>query len=459
MIPILMASAALLLFWLASNPSRLVFLLPLLLAFEYRIRFSSLSFDLSELSLFLVCFLYFVRQWREAVHYEPVAARSGRWLIPLLAICALPAIFLESNTAHAASVYRDLLLPFLFFAVLTQLRLEQRYIHALIKLACLLTLADACLGIVQYCTGKYLWFAGPDEAEWQAFKTGLARLSIFGDWVGVQDTLPVGLYTGANMFGCFLSIPLCLTTTLGFSGALSKCKRRACHFASMVIFACMLFTMFRSALLVYLASMLAIYLCLGRQGRLFRVLVVGVLAAFVVILFLAQGVFDWDQFGSFEGRREMISAALALIKTHPELLLTGGYTDLYHLQSKEPQEIHNLLLYSIVQFGLLATALFFAFFVGLIRRAWRAARVVHGVDSPHGIDRTLLVAIVASIAANVFIYGSSTMLIDSVQTSLWLMFWAGIANYLVCFVSGEKSLQTLPRTAKRRLIPAYGDCS
>jgi O-Antigen ligase len=452
-IPIVIASAALLLFWLASNPTRLVFLLPLLLAFEYRVRFSSFSFDLSELSLFLVCLLYFVRQWHGAFHCELMASSSGRWLIPLLAICAFPAIFLEFNTAHAASVYRDLLLPFLFFAVFTQLRLEQRSIHTLIKLACLLTLANALLGIVQYATGNYLWFAGPEEAEWQAYKTGLAKLSIFGDWLAVQDTLPVGLYTGANMFGCFLSIPLCLTTALAFSEALPKWKRRASFLASMVILVCLLFTMFRSALLVYVASMLAIYLCLGRQRRVSRVLVVGVLATFVGALFLAQGVFDWDQFGSFEGRQEMISAALALIKAHPELLVTGGYTDLYHLQSKQTQEIHNLALYSIVQFGLPVTALFFAFFVGLIRRAWRAARVAHG------IDRSLLIAIVASISANVFIYGASTMLIDSVQTSLWLLFWAGIANYLVGFASTENLPETFSRTAQHTLFPAYGDCS
>jgi hypothetical protein len=452
-IPFLVASAAVLLFWLAANPVRLIFLVPLLLAFEYRVRFSSFSFDLSELSVLLMGFVYFVRRWRGAAGSESAASPAERWLIVALAISALPGIFLESNSAHAASVYRDLLLPFFFFVIFMQSRLERRHIYALIKLACLLTLANACLGIVQYRTGNYLWFAGPDEAEWQAFKTGLAKLSIFGDWLSVQDTLPVGLYTGANMFGCFLSIPLCLATTLAFSEALPRWKRRACFFGALVILVCLLFTMFRSALLVYVASMLATYLSLGRQRRAFRVLVVCGLAVLTVLLFLMQGVFDWDRFGSFEGRQEMISAALALIHGHPELLLTGGYTDLYHLQSKEPQEIHNLALYSIVHFGVPATALFFSFFACLLRRAWRVARQIHG------LNRSLLIAIVASIAANVFIYGSSTMLIDSVQTSLWLMFWAGVANYLVSFAAAEKSPPVLSRAAKQILLPVYGECS
>jgi hypothetical protein len=452
-IPFLVASAGLLLFWLAAKPVRLIFLVPLLLAFEYRVRFSSFSFDLSELSVLLISFVYFVQRWSGAAEGESAAPPPERWLIVALAISALPGIFLESNTAHAASVYRDLLLPFLFFAIFMQSHLEQSHIYALIKLACFLTLANACLGIVQYHTGNYLWLAGPDEAEWQAFKTGLAKLSIFGDWLSVQDTLPVGLYTGANMFGCFLSIPLCLATTLAFSGALPKWKRRACLFAATVILVCLLFTMFRSALLVYVASMLATYLCLGRQRRAFRVLIVCGLAVLAVLLFLMQGVFDWDRFGSFEGRQEMISAAVALIHAHPELLLTGGYADLYHLQSKEPQEIHNLALYSIVHFGLPATALFFTFFACQLRRTWRVARHVHG------LNRSLLIAIVASIAANVFVYGSSTMLIDSVQTSLWLMFWAGVANYLASFAVADKSPVVLPHMAKQTLLPAHGECA
>jgi hypothetical protein len=162
-----------------------------------------------------------------------------------------------------------------------------------------------------------------------------------------------------------------------------------------------------------------------------RVVTVTTLACAIAILFLTQGLFDWDQFGTFEGRQEMISDAFTLIKAHPELLLTGGYTDLYHLQSRETQEIHNLVLYSIVQFGLPAAVVFFAFFIRLFRRAFRAAMELKG------LERSVLVAIAASIGANVFLYGATTMLIDSVQTTIWLLFWAGIASYLIAFASAE----------------------
>lgn len=421
------------LFWIAASPSRLVYVLPVLLSFEYRIRFSSFSFDLSELSFFVIALVCMARAWERKRVGSLKKIHPERGLLLLLGAFAFPAIFFEQNTAHAASVYRDLMVPFIFLFIFSHAGLEKEQIHNLIKLGCVFALANAVLGIVQYTTGDYLWFAGPDEAEWQAYKTGLAKLSGFGDFLGVQDALPTGLYTGANTFACFLSLPLCLVTTLAFFGGLAKRQRMICFVASAVMFVCLLFTMFRSGLLVFAASMMTVYLFQSRRRGLLRVAIISVLAGVIALLFLTQGLMDWDQFGSFEGRQEMISDAFALMKAHPELLLTGGYTDLYHLQSRETQEIHNLALYSIVQFGLPATMVFFAFFIRFFLRAFRVAKEVKG------LERSVLVAIAASIGANVFLYGSTTMLIDSVQTTTWLLFWAGIASCLISYAPTRAS--------------------
>jgi O-antigen ligase len=424
-VPILILAAGAGMFWIAASPSRLIYLLPVCLSFEYRIRLSSFSFDLSEISLFIMVLVCLLRVWDGKQSGRSESLLSQRVIIALLAVSAFPSIFLESNTSHAASVYRDLVLPFLFLFAFLQAGIEREQIHALIKLACLLTLANALLGIVQYTTGNYLWLAGPDEPGWQAYKTGLAKLSIFGAFLGVQDTLPVGLFTGANNFACYLSLPLCLTTTIAFSKDLATRKRLVCLIASALMFVCLLFTIFRSGLLVFVASMMAVYLLLSRRRILLRALAIAALASVIAALFLTQGLFDWDQFGTFSARQEMFSEAFTLMKAHPELLLTGGYTDLYHVQSKETQEIHNLALYSIIQYGLPATALFFTFFVRFLLRA------LHAVKTLTGLRRSVLAAITASIAANVFLYGSSTMLIDSVQTSIWLLFWAGIGAYFI----------------------------
>jgi hypothetical protein len=176
-----------------------------------------------------------------------------------------------------------------------------------------------------------------------------------------------------------------------------------------------------------------------------------VVGGVIAILFLTGGMFDWDQFGSFEGRQEMISDAFTLMKAHPELLLTGGYTDLYHLQSRETQEIHNVALYSIVQYGLPATVLFFAFFIRFFLRAFLAAKEVKG------LERSVLLAIVASIGANVFLYGSTTMLIDSVQTTNWLLFWVGIASYLIAYAPTEAMESSGARVPRPAMLPQQGN--
>ena len=81
-------------------------------------------------------------------------------------------------------------------------------------------------------------------------------------------------------------------------------------------------------------------------------------------------------------------------------------------------------------------------------------------------------AIAASIGANVFLYGSTTMLIDSVQTTIWLLFWAGIVHYLIAYTSTKtcsacsdtardasgRSLMNLGRQIRRylRVYPQWG---
>ena len=435
---------------ITARPSHIIYALPILLSFEYRVRLSSFSFDLSELALLVVAIVWLMRVWQGNRVQALDEERSDMWLILALVVCALPATFLESNTIHAASVYRDLILPFLFLLVFLKARLKKAQVHMLIKLACVLALVNAVLGIIQYATGNFLWFAGPDEAEWQAYKIGFAKLSMFADLLGLRDTLPVGLYTGANNFGCFLSLPLCLATTLAFSAGLAKRKRLICLVASIVMFVCLLFTMFRSGLLVYIASMITVYLILGRSRRPVRAVFAIALIGLAAFSFLSQGLFDWDQFGSIEGRQEMVSDALTLIRAHPELLLTGGYADQYHAQTHAPQEIHNVALYLIVQFGLPATVIFFAFFMRFFRRVALAAASVRG------LERNVLVAIAVSIGVNVFLYGSTTMLVDSVQTSIWLLFWVGVGGYLLAHSKAEVRCAFRPGVPQPAISPEQG---
>jgi hypothetical protein len=444
-IPIVVLAGFGFLLWIVASPSRLVYLLPVLLGFEYRVRPSIFSIDLAELCVVVALGVWMIRSWEQTTPDSSPETSRESILILALVICAAPSILFESNTAHATSVYRDLLAPFLFFFLLMRCRLERRHVHALIKLACALALANACLGLLQYATGNFLWFAGAEEAEWQEYKIGLARLSLFGESLAPGNALPVGMYTGANNFACFLSLPLCLASTFVFTREIGRRKRLLCLAAGGLLFVCLLLTIFRSGLVVFAASVTLVFLLLHPEKKFARVFAVVGLLALLGFLFLTQGILDWDQFGSFQGREDMVSSAVQLIKAHPEVLLTGGFSDLYRAQSRETQEIHNLALYSVVHYGLPATILLFAFFVRFFRRAVTAARAMHGSE------RNVLVATCASITATFFLYGTTTMVIDSVQTSIWLFFWVGMGGYLIEFQkqapAGRPERSTLPAIA------------
>ncbi len=451
LIPAIILAMGFLLLRLAEKPGRLIYIVPVLLGFEYRVRPGLFSMDLAELCVVAVLGVWLIRHWKQAAADSPGETSRETVLILGLAICAAPSILFESNMAHAASVYRDLMVPFLFFFLLVGCRLERQQVHTLIKLACTLALANACLGILQYATGNFLWFAGAEEAEWQEYKIGLARLSIFGESLAPGNVLPIGLYTGANNFACFLLLPLCLATTLAFTRGIVRRWRALCLAASLLLFACLLLTIFRSGLVVFAASMTLIFLLLHPEKKFARVSAVAGLLALLGFLFLTQGILDWDQFGSFQGREEMISAAVRLVKAHPEVLLTGGFSDLYRAQSRETQEIHNLALYSVVHYGLPATILLFAFFLRFFRRAMKAARGMQGAE------RNVLVATCASITATFFLYGTTTMVIDSVQTSIWLLFWVGMGGYLIEFQKRATVARPERSTLPAIVLPAQGE--
>jgi O-antigen ligase len=220
---------------------------------------------------------------------------------------------------------------------------------------------------------------------------------------------------------------------------------------SLVLFACLLLTIFRSGLVVFAASMTLVFLLLHPEKKMARVAAVAGLLALLGFLFLTQGILDWDQFGSFQGREEMVSAAVRLIKAHPEVVLTGGFSDLYHAQSRETQEIHNLALYSLVHYGLPATILLFAFFIRFFRRAMAAAR------SMQGPERNVLVATCASITASVILYGATTMVIDSVQTTIWLLFWVGMGGYLIEYQQRKSAGRLESFSSSAIALPARGE--
>src|SRR5580704_13104819 len=126
LIPAIILAAGMLLLGLAARPARLIYMVPLLLAFEYRVRPSIFSIDVAELCVVAVLGVWLVRRWEQLTPDSLPETSRESILILALAMCAAPSILFESNTAHAVSVYRDLMAPFLFFFLLVRCRLERR---------------------------------------------------------------------------------------------------------------------------------------------------------------------------------------------------------------------------------------------------------------------------------------------------------------------------------------------
>jgi hypothetical protein len=74
-----------------------------------------------------------------------------------------------------------------------------------------------------------------------------------------------------------------------------------------------------------------------------------------------------------------------------------------------------------------------------------------------GLERNILIATCASITATFILYGATTMVIDSIQTSIWLMFWVGVSEYLIGFQQC-KSIGVREKAASCAIaLPAQGE--
>src|SRR5271169_4519521 len=116
-LPAMVLVLGILLLLLANRPVRWIYTVPLLLAFEYRVQMGGFSMDLAELSVLVALFVWLARTWEGKQTISAKSISRDGVAVFLLAVCALPSIFFEYNFHHAASVYRDLLLPFFFFFV------------------------------------------------------------------------------------------------------------------------------------------------------------------------------------------------------------------------------------------------------------------------------------------------------------------------------------------------------
>lgn len=403
------------------KPLTALAIVPPLLAVGYRIELGFFSFAVGEIAAVVVVFVAALRVWAGQGIRKQV-----RWdiaLIGAIGIFALPSVLLESDIRHVLSVYRDLIIPCLFYLGFVLIGLRQESVIRLVKWYLIVAALTAALGILQARSGGYLLFE-PIDPSWVAYKLGFIKASGLDRWLGVRDMLAHGLCPHANRFASYLIIPACVAFALGLSPANRRGEKWMWRGVFVIILVGMVYTFARSSLLATMFGLFFVWFRMKRRiGRYAIVLTVTLFAVSLLAVF-ASGLIGWDQLGTLRGRGVMVLAAWELIKDHPFAIALGGSTEEYLRFYYQASLVHNILLYSTLEYGLLATAALIAFFVLALKRSLAV------VNSVNGQSRYLAAGLFAGLVSEVLIYAQTAPHIDSVQSNLCLFFWIGVVTYL-----------------------------
>jgi hypothetical protein len=414
--------------------------IPILLAVEWRVRISGVSFELAEISLLVVAAVgLFAWATSSRVHLP------RNFVIPaaILAASSFVTVFLQSNLQHNLSVYRDLMLPVLFYAGFVSLRLRPAHALALVKTFIVCASIGSVLAVLQFFTDDFLWFQSDDTAFWQEFKAPMAAESALGQALGASHTLPLGFYSHPNNFASYLVIPAMAAYALSRSRGRSGVARLSWGACALLQTFAVILTFSRASFLTLLASAMAFELLIMRrrmpslrQVAACAGLTVGLLAAA-----LTSELFSFDELGSFLGRIDMLRSSGELLLEHPGALLTGGLTEIYmNTFFLYNQLVHNLFAYMTLQFGLLAMLAWVFLAVS------EAKKSTAGLFGHAGATARVGGAVLLGLLFSVFLYGQSYSLLDSVQIGLWLLFWLGVSRHLAGAQAGDvRSESKIPR--------------
>jgi hypothetical protein len=394
-----------------------------LLGIEYRIRFDSFSFTLAELSLplALVALLFGIRKGLtkqfDSLYFVALI---------MIAMFGLTSVLAAPDTLHAMSVYRDLLAPCLFFGILLSIPLSRHDVSILVKAYVAVATINACLGIVQFYTGQFVWFHEPDGYVSEAAKVAQIRQSVLGALLGIKDNLPVGLYAGMNNFASYLVPPCLMSLALSRMKPLSKRSRFGWRAATVILTFGLILTFSRASVLS-LGLGIPLTIRAIAKARL-RVAVTGLVLLVglaIMVAVIGSGVVSWDDLGTGAGRIDMVTNGLAFLESHPIVLLLGGGTWNYFAEYSATQVVHNLCVYLVLQFGVVVAG---AWLFIVTTAQLRAFRQLPRVEGNHQL---LALALWASAFVTLYIYGQTASFADMVQAAMWLFLLQALAIHLL----------------------------
>lgn len=400
-----------------------IYSIPLLLSVEYRVDLGLFSFTIGEISIILVWISVLHRILSDRKLY---VEKIEVVLLFLIIITALPSVALERDTRHALSVYRDLIMPLIFLTGYTLIRLDRHKVINLVKIFVIVAFSTAVLGIIQYRTGDYQWTLSDSSVGWQEYKANFIRTSTIGQILGIGSTIPSGLYANANNFASYLVIPTIVSFSLMKISSQSRRERLFWGVCFIVLLVSLFLTFSRGSIFTFLIVLPLLILSYRHLSipAVFAILFIGI---FTIGLLLATNLFSWDQLGTLRGRVIMFQTGQELLRNHPDALFLGGYSEEYLLRYNQSQLIHNLPFYMILQFGIVATLSWLLLMISKLYKIFQASR------SEDEETRILSLSLFGGLFSTIFVYGQTTSFVDSVQSSLWMLFWMGTGTYLYRF--------------------------
>lgn len=395
------------------------------LALDNRLRFGPVSFTIGELGALTFMAVMFLRidvtTWR--------FRRNHVFLFLLMIMSMVVAWGRDPDAIHAFSAMRDALEPILLFIVIVALPQDEVPLNLMITSVIVVACLAASLGIAQFAFDTHVLARSDYNLVWESEKLQSLEGYLVARWLGLKGVLATGTYSGPNTFAEFLFFSVVASAGMVIfrreleASELEASQWRWTYYVMACAFLTLALTMTFGRTVSFLVPCSWILLLLAKGRRLSPGTLVLVTIAVIAtgIIVVQSGLFEPQQVASVGGRRLMLASALRLLSDHPGAIL-GGAIPLFLQQYYEyDQPVHHIVLYFVLQYGLLMALSFLAVIVKVVAECTRATTIAEA-----GLPRAIAAIGSVAVFSMVFLYGQTAPYLDSVQSGLSLWVWAAL---------------------------------
>ena len=371
----------------------------------------SISFLFVELILLSVLFVFiskiFLLKKQEFLLSSPHIPSNHLVIFSIMASLMLFNLFFLQNIdfTHRLSIIKELVEGMILYTLIFLIDIKKEDVRKILLSFIGFAFFASIFAIIQINTGEFRFF----EAESSKWKTGYSLM----DLNSVLD-LPtaLGLFNHPNNFGYYLAVAFILAVFL--------IKNKPLR---IIVISIILFTLFntfaRNALLSSLIVITVTYFLFNRLRKNEKVIILVVLLlSFITLLSL---VFTQNLTGltlNMSWRFIQWQETLAMISSHPSVLLFGGGTFFMETESffRYPYP-HNLLLYAIIDYGVLNTTLLLLVLITTLKNLLK-----NNSSESKALFASLFV---------IFLFGLTDDYLVQHQHILLSFFFLGLANKII----------------------------